>query len=88
MVEQNKRGAVRKKPDPMALKTRGRVTTYEAKEIPGISTKPVQKSATATLTSKIPQTKLSNAIPYSVIVKPIPRMVLQNKMAKTQLISR
>lgn len=29
MAEKNVRGAIRKKPDPMAIRTKGRVTTYE-----------------------------------------------------------
>jgi len=33
MTEENKRGAVRQKPDPMALQTGGRITTYEALEM-------------------------------------------------------
>jgi len=38
-MEENKRGAIRKKPDPMAMKTKGRVTTYESREIAGVGTR-------------------------------------------------
>ena len=39
MSEDNTRGGVRKKPDPMALATKGRVTTYETVTIAGVGTK-------------------------------------------------
>ena len=45
MTEENKRGAVRAKPDPMALKTKGRVTTYESLSYPGVGLKVRPKSA-------------------------------------------
>lgn len=44
MTEENIRGSVRSKPDPMAIATKGRVTTYEALTIPGIATKVRTKS--------------------------------------------
>ena len=39
MTEENKRGAIRVKPDPMALRTRGTRTTHEALTIAGVATK-------------------------------------------------
>lgn len=40
MAEENKRGGVRARPDPMAIATKGRVTTYEARDLPGINITP------------------------------------------------
>jgi len=39
MTEENKRGSIRAKPDPMALATKGRVTTHESLDIAGVPTK-------------------------------------------------
>ena len=39
MPDENVRGAIREKPDPMALATKGRKTTYEKKKIAGIGTR-------------------------------------------------
>ncbi len=43
MTEQNKRGAIRTKPDPMALRTKGRKTTHEALTVSGVATKVRQR---------------------------------------------
>lgn len=36
MTEENKRGAVRSKPDPLAIATKGMKTTYEPRSLRGI----------------------------------------------------
>ncbi len=36
MTEKNERASIREKPDPMALRTKGRKTTYEKKKVAGI----------------------------------------------------
>jgi hypothetical protein len=39
MTEENIRGGIRSKPDPIAIATRGLKTTYEAQTIAGVATK-------------------------------------------------
>lgn len=36
-MAENRRGAIRKNPDPMALATKGRKTTYEGRDIAGVN---------------------------------------------------
>lgn len=47
MADENIRGAIRAKPDPMAIATKGRITTYEPRELKGILRCPVKPNISA-----------------------------------------